>query len=105
MVETSAIGGVTAQTNANFGQQKKIEGAERSITRQANQNTTNATVARNNNTGNKLKAAPEQATPKTEVDAAGPQNNVQHQAKNLNAANDVSGTSLNQRGQTLNEIA
>ena len=105
MVETGGIGGVTAQANANFGQQKRIEGAERNITKQANQNTTNATAARNNNTVNKVKAAPEQATPGTEVDVAGPENNVQHQAKNLNAANDVSGASLNQRGQTLNEIA
>jgi len=105
MAETGAVGGVAAQASTNFGQQKKVEGAERNLSTQKNQNTSNVTAARNNDTGNKVKAAPEQATPTTEVDVAGPENNVQHQANNLNAANDVSGTSLNERGQTLNEFA
>ncbi len=102
MVETGAVAG---QTNANFGQQRKIEGAERNIARQDNKNATNTAATGNNNAGNRAKAAsPERTEVKVEGVRTSVESNIQRQANKLNTANDVAGTAQNERGQNINEV-
>ncbi len=104
MAETGAVGGVAAQINTNLGQQRKIEEVERDIASQKSKNTTDTTATKNT-TENSVKAAPEQVETTTEELGTNSESNVQKQANNLDAANNVAGTSPNQRGQTVNEFA
>lgn len=102
MVETGAVAG---QANANFGQQKKIEGAERNIARQDNKNGANTVAAGNDNAGNRTKvASPERTEAKVEGVRTSVESNIQRQANNLNAANNVAGTAQKERGQNINEF-